>query len=97
MTRRDLTPLEQSDWLLSKVQSIAVAAADAILPRFGHQPTTTSLVGNERSMGRRRRGYVASSLQIPVFVMVLAYCTTSALSMCSNSCSRRGDCNPFGR
>lgn len=50
------------------------------------------------SMGRRRRGRsVASSLPIPIVVVVLAYFMTGVLSLCSNSCSRRGDCNPFGR
>ncbi|CAM9494096.1 unnamed protein product [Scytosiphon promiscuus] len=39
---------------------------------------------------RRRRPWIAISLVVQGFA-------PSALSMCPNSCSRRGDCNPFGR
>ncbi|CAM9203672.1 unnamed protein product [Ectocarpus sp. 12 AP-2014] len=34
-------------------------------------------------------------LHAPLFLVVLL--PSRVLSMCSNSCSRRGDCNPFGR
>lgn len=101
MTRRPRkSERGQGDCLFNDAQSGVVVAVDAVLSRVepaGSPRASPSRPQGKRSMGQRRRGYVPSPLQIPIFVAVLAYCVAGVLSMCSNSCSKRGDCNRFGR